>query len=57
MGRKADRVSAFYQDAFGDRDVLKGEVFPSHAPDGLPDFEAFRQNVQKVQYHSDRHAA
>lgn len=38
---------AFYQDAFGDRDVLKGEVFPSHAPDGLPDFEAFRQNVRK----------
>ncbi len=38
---------AFYQDAFGDRDVLKEESFPDHAPAGLGDFEAFRQNLLK----------
>ena len=38
---------AFYQDAFGDRDVLKGEFFPDQVPDGLPDFEAYRQKMLK----------
>jgi len=37
----------FYQDAFGDRDVLSGETFPDQQPEGLPDFEAFRQNAVK----------
>ncbi|MEC9096902.1 MAG: prolyl oligopeptidase family serine peptidase [Planctomycetota bacterium] len=39
---------AFYQDAFGDRDVLKEEWFPSQAPQGLADFEAFRQHLLNV---------
>ncbi|MCH2371311.1 MAG: prolyl oligopeptidase family serine peptidase [Pirellulales bacterium] len=37
----------FYQDAFGDRDVLSDEVFPTETPEGLPDFEAFRQRALK----------
>lgn len=37
----------FYQDAFGDRDVLSGEAFPDEQPEGLPEFEAFLQNAIK----------
>lgn len=36
---------AFFQDAFGDRDVLQGEAFPEQAPEDLPDFEKFRQHA------------